>query len=200
LEQAPAVAFLLQMPELFLVTGERNRTTGMHEAATARFAGPVTAAEVGGNMEPLRVFVVDDDEAFVQLVTAVLSAKFGHWVASETDAVKAVERIKAEQPDVVLLDLVMPRQDGYETLKFLLADEKTRDIPVVMLTNFDADKFRSMAERWGASAFIGKKAIGLSAFLNRGAQADDLPFAQKDDLNYAQLDEVIRKAVANRSV
>jgi len=150
-------------------------------------------------MKPVRVFVVDDDEAFVKLATAVLSTRFGYQVASETNPVIAVERIKAEQPDVILLDLVMPHQDGYETLKFLRADERTRTIPVIMLTNYDTDKFRAMAERWGANAFLGKKAVGLTAYLDQNAQVDNLPFAQKDDLNYTQLDEVLRKVVTNRS-
>lgn len=149
-------------------------------------------------METLRLFVVDDDVVFIKLATTVLSKKFGYSVASETDPVRAVERIKAEKPDVVLLDLAMPGQDGFETLKFLLADDRTRTIPVIMLTNFDAAQFRTMADRWGASAFLGKKGVDLAAFLGPETDFGDLPLAQKTDLGYPQLDEVIRK-VTGRS-
>jgi CheY-like chemotaxis protein len=147
-------------------------------------------------MKQPRVFVVDDDADFVRLVTLTLSGHFGYEVLAETDSMLAVERIKTERPDVIFLDLKMPRQDGFETLKFLLADEDTCDIPVIILSNLDADRFQVTAERWGATAFLGKKALNLAAFVNAKDKPGSLLIVGKADLDNCLLDQAIKKVIA----
>ena len=84
------------------------------------------------------VFVVDDDSVSRHvLVQALASADLPHVaVASGTDALAQLEKVR---PSLVLLDLVMPPPDGYQVLRILRAHEKTRDIPVVVLTGLDND-------------------------------------------------------------
>ena len=101
------------------------------------------------------VFVVDDDSVSRHvLVQALASADLPHLaVASGTEALAQLEKV---QPSLVLLDLVMPPPDGYQVLRLLRAREKTRDVPVVVLTALDADDEIAKAFEAGADDFVRK--------------------------------------------
>ena len=72
------------------------------------------------------------------------------------DGVEALEKVKAENPDLIVLDIIMPRMDGYEVLKHLHADPRYQNIPVVMLAckAQDADIFKAWA--LGCSSYVTK--------------------------------------------
>ena len=79
------------------------------------------------------VLVVDDDPDLVETVGMMLESK-GCEVGRAYDGVEAEESIKTRRPDLIVLDVMMPRKDGYVLCAELKADAKTRDIPVVLLT------------------------------------------------------------------
>ncbi len=79
------------------------------------------------------VLVVDDDPDLVETVGMMLESK-GCEVGRAYDGVEAEESIKARRPDLIVLDVMMPRKDGYILCAELKADKKTKDIPVVLLT------------------------------------------------------------------
>jgi CheY-like chemotaxis protein len=79
------------------------------------------------------ILVVDDDPDLVETVAMMLESK-GCEVGRAYDGVEGEESIKQRRPDLVILDVMMPRKDGYILCAQLKADEKTRDIPVVLLT------------------------------------------------------------------
>jgi DNA-binding response OmpR family regulator len=79
------------------------------------------------------ILVVDDDPDLVETVAMMLESK-GCEVGMAYDGIEAEESIKERRPDLVILDIMMPRKDGYVLCTELKADEKTRDIPVVLLT------------------------------------------------------------------
>ncbi|PJB33409.1 MAG: response regulator, partial [Deltaproteobacteria bacterium CG_4_9_14_3_um_filter_51_14] len=79
------------------------------------------------------VLVVDDDPDLVETVGMMLESK-GCEVGRAYDGVEAEESIKMRRPDLIVLDVMMPRKDGYVLCAELKADAKTRDIPVVLLT------------------------------------------------------------------
>ena len=79
------------------------------------------------------VLVVDDDPDLVETVAMMLESK-GLEVGRAYDGVEGEESIKERRPDLVILDVMMPRKDGYVLCAELKADEKTMDIPVVLLT------------------------------------------------------------------
>jgi PAS domain S-box-containing protein len=101
------------------------------------------------------VFVVDDDSVSRHvLVQALASADLPHVaVASGTEALAQFEKVR---PSLVLLDLVMPPPDGYQVLRTLRAHEKTRDLPVVVLTGLDNDDEIARAFEAGADDFVRK--------------------------------------------
>jgi DNA-binding response OmpR family regulator len=79
------------------------------------------------------ILVVDDDPDLVETVAMMLESK-GCEVGRAYDGMEGEESIKQRRPDLVILDVMMPRKDGYVLCAQLKADHKTRDIPVVLLT------------------------------------------------------------------
>ena len=92
---------------------------------------------------PKKILAVDDERHIVRLVEVNLQ-RAGYEVVTAYDGREALEKVKAETPDLVVLDVMMPYMDGFEVLKNLKADPATADIPVIMLTAKaqDADVFR----------------------------------------------------------
>lgn len=79
------------------------------------------------------VLVVDDDPDLVETVGMLLESK-GYEVGKAYDAFEAEAAIKKRQPDVLILDVMMPRKSGYELCKELKENKWTKDIPIVLLT------------------------------------------------------------------
>ncbi len=106
-------------------------------------------------MAKKKILVVDDEKHIVRLVQVNLE-RAGYEVATAYDGVEALEKVEKENPDMIVLDVMMPRKDGFETLKELQANPKTKDIPVIMLTAKaqDADIFKGWAS--GVSSYLTK--------------------------------------------
>ena len=92
---------------------------------------------------PKKILAVDDERHIVRLVEVNLQ-RAGYEVVTAYDGKEALEKVKSEKPDLVVLDVMMPYMDGFEVLKNLKADPITAEIPVIMLTAKaqDADVFR----------------------------------------------------------
>ena len=101
-----------------------------------------------------RVLVVDDEQDIREIVSMSLETWRGWEVTCVASGAEAVERVRAMRPDVVLLDVMMPGQDGPDTLAALRADPETRDVPVVFLTAKMADRSRFVA--MGAAGVLPK--------------------------------------------
>ena len=99
--------------------------------------------------------VVDDDRLFLRLVELNLG-KLGIRVVLADSGPEALRLAASERPDVILLDLMMPRMDGYEVMRQLRACEETREIPVVMLTAKSSQSDRAKCEEMGIVAYITK--------------------------------------------
>lgn len=101
------------------------------------------------------VLVVDDDPNIVRIVEINLTQE-GYAVHSASNGEEALECIARERPDLVVMDVTMPRMDGFEALKRLKADPATAGIPVVMLTarSQDEDVFEGYGS--GAQWYLGK--------------------------------------------
>lgn len=85
---------------------------------------------------PARILVVDDTPNNVTLLEDMLTAR-GYEVATARDGVEALEKVASGAPDLVLLDIMMPRMNGYEVLEHLRADAKLRHVPVIMISAVD---------------------------------------------------------------
>jgi len=84
-------------------------------------------------MSRSRILVVDD-EVDISTVLSVTLRRAGFDVRTASDGIEAIEAIRQELPDLVILDVMMPVMDGYEVLRAMKADPVTKSIPVIMLT------------------------------------------------------------------
>ena len=105
--------------------------------------------------DPARILVVDDTPMNVKLLEGVLTGH-GYAVITAPSGAAALERVRAEQPDLVLLDVVMPEMSGYEVCRRLRAEEATRLLPVVMVTALDPATERVKGIEVGADDFLTK--------------------------------------------
>ena len=136
-----------------------------------------------------RILVVDDERHIVRLVQVNLE-RAGYEVLTAYDGIEAMEKVKTESPDMVVLDVMMPRMDGFEVLKNLQADPRYQNIPVIMLTAKaqDADIFAGWQS--GVSSYLTKpfNPRELLTFVQRIFESMD--HAGSDDLDADKVWEV----------
>ena len=110
-----------------------------------------------------RVLVVDDLKPNVKLLEAKLRAEYFD-VLSAFSGKEAVEISKAEQPDIILLDVMMPGMDGFEACRVIKADPETAHIPIVMVTALDQQADRVAGLQAGADDFLTKPVEDVALF------------------------------------
>lgn len=81
-----------------------------------------------------KILVIEDDKFLRELISQKL-AKEGYDVAEAIDGEKGIESVKSENPDLILLDLILPGIDGFEVLAKMKADPKLAEVPVIILSN-----------------------------------------------------------------
>jgi two-component system, cell cycle response regulator len=110
-----------------------------------------------------RILVVDDVDVNVKVLEAKLTSEYFN-VISANDGLTALKLAQAEHPDLILLDVMMPRMDGFETCKRLKADPRTADIPVVMVTALSEPSDRVRGLEAGADDFLTKPVNDIALF------------------------------------
>ena len=113
-----------------------------------------TVISASNEVRPL-VLVVDDSIT-VRKVTSRLLERAGYRVASAKDGIEGLEVLHSVKPAVVLLDIEMPRMDGFEFTQQLRASADTCDVPIIMISSRTAEKHRIHAEQLGVNLFLGK--------------------------------------------
>ncbi len=128
-----------------------------------------------------KILVVDDERHIVRLVEVNLQ-RAGYDVIAAYDGIEAMEKTKSEKPDMIILDVMMPRMDGFEVLKELRGNPESKDIPVIMLTAKaqDADIFKGWAS--GVDSYLTKpfNPRELLAFVERIFQSLEHPAEEYD--------------------
>ena len=102
-----------------------------------------------------RILVVDDQEDILQ-TTALVLERGGHQVTTAPDGLAAVEAARSSRPDLILLDIEMPRMDGWTALRLMRLDPATRGIPVAMFTILFDLREKLRALEYGAQEYITK--------------------------------------------
>jgi CheY-like chemotaxis protein len=102
-----------------------------------------------------KVMVVDDAFADLKMMESILRSA-GHQVLMYGDGDRLEDKLAVELPDVLLLDVVMPKRNGYEILRRLKRDERTRHTPVVLVTCRDQESDRLWGKRQGADEYVTK--------------------------------------------
>ncbi len=115
---------------------------------------PRSPAAVPAAVRP-RVMVVDDSLT-VRKITGRLLTREGYQVLTAKDGVEALEQLADALPDVMLVDIEMPRMDGFDLTRNVRADTRLQRVPIIMITSRTADKHRRHALELGVDVFLGK--------------------------------------------
>lgn len=110
-----------------------------------------------------KVLVVDDDEAIIHLFEDALKDRY--TVITACDGREAIKRVSENIPDLIILDIHLPHLNGFDTCKLLKEDEKTKAIPVIMMTGSRDPEVRERCLGLGAKGFV-EKPFSIIEFLN----------------------------------
>jgi len=102
-----------------------------------------------------KVLVVDDEEYIQHILNFSFGAE-GYEVITAADGEEAVKIARSEKPDIIVLDIMMPKMDGYEACKQIKADPQTQDIPVILLTAKGREVDRKLGAEAGADDYVVK--------------------------------------------
>ncbi len=127
-----------------------------------------------------KVLIADDEERIRGLVVATLSADERYEVLTAADGALAVSMCQAERPDVLFLDLLMPKMDGYAVCSELKKSPETRNIKIVMLTAMAQESDRRTAMKLGVDDFVTKpfSPMALAAKLEEMLDPDRMTTAR----------------------
>lgn len=104
---------------------------------------------------PIKVMVVDDSRT-IRSTAETLLGKEGFAVVTAEDGFDALAKIAADRPDIVFVDIMMPRLDGYQTCTLIKGNPKFRDIPVILLSSRDGVFDRARGKLAGSEQYLGK--------------------------------------------
>jgi len=102
------------------------------------------------------IVMVVDDSLTVRKVTQRLLLREGYQVVLAKDGVDALQQLQSITPDVMLVDIEMPRMDGFDLTRNVRNDERLKNVPIIMITSRTADKHRNYAQELGVNAYFGK--------------------------------------------
>ncbi len=102
-----------------------------------------------------KVLLIEDEPNIIEAVSFILS-RAGLDVKTHSNGHDAVEAVRARDPDLVILDIMLPGRNGFDILQDIRADADLADLPVLMLTARGQEKDRELAKRFGVSRFMTK--------------------------------------------
>ncbi len=102
------------------------------------------------------IVMVVDDSLTVRKITTRLLEREGYQVITAKDGLEALEHMRETLPAIMLVDIEMPRMDGFDLTRNVRGDPRTKDIPIIMISSRTAEKHRSQAAALGVNAFLGK--------------------------------------------
>lgn len=113
------------------------------------------------------MILLAEDETYIRLAYQINFERVGYKVITAQDGVEAIELARLHKPDLILLDLIMPRKNGLEALAELKKDPQTKMIPIVALTNLSQTTDEKEVRRLGAADFIIKSNHSMKSVLAR---------------------------------
>lgn len=109
---------------------------------------------------PHHILIAEDNIDLSAIYEAKLLAE-GYSVATAGDGKEAFDRIRERMPDLILLDIIMPRMDGLEFLKKAAKDKGLASVPILVMTNLGQDEDREQCEKLGAKKFLVKTEMSI---------------------------------------
>jgi len=142
------VVLILEMNSLIL--GDAMIQVGGEEVIPAEQVVPDIVAE------HVPIVMVVDDSITIRKVTERMLGRHNMKVVTAKDGVDAVSQLQDLKPDVMLLDIEMPRMDGYEVATHIRNDDRLKDLPIIMITSRSGAKHKDKAMEIGVNKYLGK--------------------------------------------
>ncbi len=117
-----------------------------------------------------KILFIEDELSLQQTLGEILRQE-GFKVIAALDGKEGLERLGEEKPDIILLDLVLPKLDGFDVLKQIKADPATKNIPVIVLTNLEGTEDVDRALEFGATTYLVKANYEIDEVLDKVKQA-----------------------------
>lgn len=117
-------------------------------------------SETETQLHARRILLVEDDR-FLRKAAQTALTRHGFHVETASDGEEALRLVGAEKPELILLDLIMPKIQGFEVLRALKADPETASIPVIVLSNLGQDRDLEVTREAGAAAHLVKANMSL---------------------------------------
>ncbi|MGH8122807.1 MAG: response regulator, partial [Rudaea sp.] len=146
-----SVVIILDLPPLLRRAASQRVQDTASGAPAALLRAPVAAQE---KRRPL-IMVVDDSITMRKATSRVLERQEMDVITAK-DGLDAVEKLQDHIPDLVVLDIEMPRMDGYEFATYMKNDARTRQVPIIMVTSRTGEKHRLRAREIGVERYLGK--------------------------------------------
>lgn len=102
-----------------------------------------------------KILITEDSPTVLEILKSVLEEE-GYEVIAATDGQQALNLAKTDKPDLIVLDLMLPKIDGYKVCRMLKFDEKYKNIPIIMLTARTKESDENLGKEVGADAYIRK--------------------------------------------
>jgi DNA-binding response OmpR family regulator len=106
-------------------------------------------------MSSARILAVDDSATILEMIKAILTAG-GYEVLTAVDGAEALDVARSESPDLILLDVMLPKLDGYRVCRLLKFDQNYKSIPIIMLTAKTEEQAMATGIRTGANQYLTK--------------------------------------------
>lgn len=113
-----------------------------------------------------KILIIEDEDTLQRALLEFLEAE-GFEAISAADGETGLEMVRTEKPDLVLLDIIIPKKDGYKVLAEIKKDPKTKKIPVILLTNLESPEDVQRAFELGATTYLVKSNYKLEDVVNR---------------------------------
>jgi chemosensory pili system protein ChpA (sensor histidine kinase/response regulator) len=149
-------ATVLGSGEVVLIINPVLLATRLEAAALASAAGHGPAAAEAETVTKAATVMIVDDSLTVRKITGRLLSREGYETVSAKDGLDALQVLNEVTPDVILLDIEMPRMDGFEFAKTVRAEARTRHLPIIMITSRTAEKHQARARELGIDVYLGK--------------------------------------------
>jgi CheY-like chemotaxis protein len=109
---------------------------------------------------PKKILVVDDSKTALMMEREIVERRTTYQCVTASDGMEAVEKAQQEQPDLVLMDVVMPRMNGFEACKRMRQQAGTREIPIVLVTTRGEESYMEAGFQSGCNDYITKPVDG----------------------------------------
>jgi len=117
-------------------------------------------------MKSKKILIVEDEAALLYALKARLTVD-GFSISTVDSGEKALEALKKEKPDLIVLDIILPKMDGYDFLKKIKKEKKYKDIPVVIMSNLNKKENIEKGLKLGAKDYLIKTEFKLDDFIKK---------------------------------